>query len=508
MELWLTGISNIFSLQPLLVIVVGVVVGIVFGSIPGLTALMAVALCLPLTFGMDAVTGLSLLCALYVGGVSGGLIAAILIGIPGTPSSVATTFDGYPMTLRGESGRALGLGILYSFIGLLLGLIVLFFSAPIMARFALRFGPFEYFCVALFALTLVAGLSGKYLSKGVATAVLGTLFAMVGLAPVDSYPRFTFGFYDMDAGFGLLAVLTGIFAISEILKEAEQAKREKRMEIPPFKTEGFYGLRPGEFVQQIPNTLRATVIGVAIGILPGIGGSLSNILAYSAAKDSSKYPEKFGTGIPDGVIASETSNNASIAGAMVTLIALGIPGDGVTAMMLGGFMIHGIQPGPLLFQTNGALIYSLFVALFVANIVMLVLEYYGIRLFAKLLKVPKFYLLPVILVMCIIGAYGMNNRIFDIGSLLFFGVLGYGMIKLGYPIVPFIMGFIMGPIMEEKLRTSLMSSNNEILLLVTRPISAFFLVAAVLYLIFAWRRNRRRQLQDPTAFAKAADVDD
>ena len=508
MELWLAGISNIFSLQPLIVIVVGVIIGIIFGAIPGLTALMAVALCLPLTFGVDAVTGLSLLCGLYVGGVSGGLITATLINIPGTPSSIATTFDGYPMTLCGEPGKALGLGIIYSFIGLLLGLIVLFFGAPAMARFALRFGPFEYFCVAAFALTLVAGLSGKYIAKGVATAVLGMLFAMVGLAPQDSYPRFTFGFYDLDGGFGLLAVLTGIFAVSETLKAAEKAKREKPLDIPPFSMKGVLGVIFKDFRHQIPNTIRSTTIGALVGILPGIGGSVSNLLAYSAAKDGSKHPEKFGTGIPDGIIASETSNNASIAGAMVTLIALGIPGDGVTAMMLGGFMIHGIQPGPLLFQTNGPLVYSLFVALFVANIVMLILEYYGIRHFTKVLKVPKFYLFPVIIVMCIIGAYGMNNRIFDIGSLLFFGVLGYAMIKLGYPVVPFIMGFVMGPIMEDKLRTSFMSSNNEILPLVTRPISAFFLAAAALYILFAWRRNQRRQSQDPAASAKAAGVEE
>ncbi|MDR3220816.1 MAG: tripartite tricarboxylate transporter permease [Candidatus Accumulibacter sp.] len=508
MEIWLAGISSIFSLKPLLVIVVGVAIGIIFGSIPGLTALMAVALCMPLTFGADAVIGLSLLCALYVGGVSGGLIAATLINIPGTPSSVATTFDGYPMTKRGESGRALGIGIFYSFLGGALGFIVLFFGAPLMARIALRFGPFEYFCVAVFALTLVASLSGKYISKGIATAILGIIFAMVGLAPQDSYARFTFGFYDLDGGFGLLAVLTGIFAVSEILQAAEQAKKENQVAIPPFKMEGFFGLRPGEFLAQIPNTLRSATIGVLIGILPGIGGSTSNLVAYSVAKDSSKYPEKFGTGIPDGIIASETSNNASIGGALVTLIALGIPGDGVTAMLLGGFMIHGIQPGPLLIQTNGALIYSVFVALFVANIVMLVLEYYGIRIFAKLLKVPKYYLFPVIIVMCIVGAYGMNSRLFDVGSLLFFGTLGYIMIKLGYPIVPFILGFVMGPIMENKLRTALMSSNNEILPLITRPISAITLLAAALYLFFAWRRNKRKQMRDPDAFVQAAEVDE
>jgi putative tricarboxylic transport membrane protein len=508
MELWLTGIANIFSLQPFIVIVCGVAIGIVFGAIPGLTTVMAVALCLPLTFGVDPVTGLSFLCGLYVGGVSGGLIASILINIPGTPSAIATTFDGYPMTLRGESGRALGIGILYSFIGLFLGLLMLYFGAPVMARFALRFGPFEYFCVAALALSLVASLSGKFMSKGFASAVLGILVTMVGFAPHDAYPRLTFGFHDLDGGFGLLAVLTGVFAISEVLKAAEQAKRGKLVEVPVFKLEGFYGLRPGEFVRNIPNALRSAGIGFLIGVLPGIGGSMSNLVSYTAAKDSSKYPEKFGTGIPDGVIASETSTNACIAGDMLTLIALGIPGDAVTALLLGGFILHGIQPGPMLLQTNGPLIYSLFVAMFLANVVMLVLEYYGIRIFAKLLRIPKYYLFPAIVVMCAIGGYGMDNRIFDIGTLLFFGILAYVMIKLGYPLVPFILGFIMGPIMEDKLRTSLMSSNNEILPLITRPMSACFLLVGAFYIIFVWRRNRRKQQEDPAAFAMAEEVED
>ena len=493
MELWLAGFKLVFSFYPLAMIVLGVAIGIVFGAIPGLTATMAIALCLPLTFGVDPVIGLSLLCGLYVGGISGGLIAACLINIPGTPSSIATCFDGHPMAKRGEAGRAMGVGILYSFLGLSLGMVVLVFTAPILARFALRFGPFEFFSVAVFSLMLVASLSGKNMAKGGASALLGLLFAMVGLAPHDSVKRFTFGFPSLDAGFSLLAVLTGIFAISEILQEAEHHKGEKAVVVSAFSMSGFFGLRKGEFTRQLGNLFRSSAIGVGIGILPGIGSSSSNLLAYAAAKDSSPYPEKFGTGIIDGIVASETANNATIAGAMVTLIALGIPGDTVTAMLLGGFMIHGIQPGPLLLQTNGDLIYALFVSLLLANVVMLVLEYYGIRIFAKLLQTPKAYLFPVIIVMCIVGAYGVNSRIFDAGSLVFFGLFGYAMLKFDYPVTPFILGFVLGPLIEDKLRTGLMSSNNDLTPLFTRPISAFFLVSAIAYLAFVWWHNRRKQ---------------
>ena len=490
-DYWLAGLSNIFSLSPLLAIFGGVAIGIVFGSIPGLTATMAVALCLPMTFGVDPVIGMSLLCGLYVGGISGGLISATLINIPGTPSSVATTFDGHPMAARGEAGRALGIGILYSFLGLVFGLIVLFFAAPPLARFALRFGPTEYFSVSVFALTLVAGLSGKSLAKGVASALLGLTAAMIGLAPHDSVKRFTFGIPDMDGGLALLPVLIGLFAISEILKEAETTLDSEKVAVPKFHMPGFFGMTWDGFKKQIWNFLRSSGIGTVIGMLPGIGAATSNLLAYMAARDSSKYPEKFGTGIPDGIVASEAANNAGIGGSMVTLIALGIPGDAVTAMMLGGFLIHGIQPGPMLFHSNGDLVYSIFVGLFVANIAMLLLEYFGIRVFAKVLQLPKGYLLPIIISMCVVGAFGVNNRTFDVGTIFALGVLGYAFLKFGYPFVPFILGFVLGPMAETNLRTALMSSLGDLSPFVTRPISAFFLGAAALYVVFAVRRNIR-----------------
>jgi putative tricarboxylic transport membrane protein len=314
---------------------------------------------------------------------------------------------------------------------------------------------------------------------------------MVGMAPIDSYKRFTFGLPELDGGFDLLPVLIGLFAISEILKEAGAALQPGEVQVQRFSMPGFMGITWSEFKGQAWNFLRSSAIGTWIGILPGIGGGTSNLLAYMAAKNSSEYPEKFGTGIIDGVIASETANNASIGGAFVPLLTLGIPGDTVTAMLLGGFMIHGIQPGPMLFRTHGDLVYAIFVALLVANVVMLVMEYYGLRMFVALLRIPKHYLLPVILAMCVVGAYGLNNRVFDVWTILVFGVLGFVLEKFRYPFVPFILGFILGPMAETNLRRGLMSSQGSIEPFLTRPISGLLLAAAVVYAVLAVRKNLR-----------------
>jgi putative tricarboxylic transport membrane protein len=499
MDLWISGVSQIFSFYPLAAIVVGVAIGIIFGSIPGMSATMAIALCLPMTFGLDPVISLSLLVALFVGGISGGLITAILINIPGTPSSIATTFDGYPMTQAGNAGKALGVGILFSFLGSILGCLVLFFLAPSLAKFALRFGTYEYFAISVFALTLVAGLSGKNLAKGIASAALGLLIAMVGVAPIDGYKRFTMEVSQFDAGIALLPVLLGLFAVSEVLKESENAFLKHRTKFPSFEMPKFFGISMQEFMAQIVNLFRSSAIGIGIGLLPGIGSGTSNLLAYLAAKNSSKTPEKFGTGVVDGLVASESSNNAGIGAAMIPLITLGIPGDSVTAMLLGGFLIHGIQPGPMLFQSNGSLVYAIFVALLVANVVMLLLEYFGIRLFIKVLAIPKHYLLSIVMVMAVIGSFAINNRMFDVYTLIAFGAFGYAMIKFDYPFPPLILGFILGPMIEQNMRSALMSTRGSFLPFFERPVSALFLSLAALYiLVIIWRTasSKKQALKD------------
>lgn len=477
LDLFQQGFEAVFTFQIFGLVLFGTVVGIIFGAIPGLTSTMAVALFLPITYTLGPAAGISLLVALFIGGTSGGLISAILLKIPGTPASVATTWDGGPMMERGDGAKALGLGVVFSFLGTIISIVALVFIAPTLAKMALSFGPHEYFGIAIFSLTLIASLSSGSMVKGIFAGVIGFMFATVGIAPVDAIPRFTFGQVNLNSGFEILTVLIGVFAIAEIIKVAEEVKYEKQAAIKQVNMKGIkgFGFSMAEFFEQKWNFLRSSLIGIGIGILPGIGAGTSNILSYIAAKKQSKTPEKFGKGINDGVVASETANNAGIGGAMIPLLTLGIPGDAVTAMMLGGFMIHGIQPGPLLFVSQGALVYTIFAALIVSSVMMLVCEFYGMRIFVKLLAVPKYILLPIILVLCVVGAFGLGSRIFDIWTILIFGLIGYGFVKFGIPQAPFIIGFILGPMAETNLRRGLMLSDNNFMDFLTSPISGTFI---------------------------------
>ncbi len=485
-SLFLQGLQTVLQPQFLLWQILGTVVGIIFGAIPGLTAVMAIALFLPMTYGMSMELGISVLIALYIGAISGGLISAILLKIPGTPSSVATTWDGGPLAEKGQAVKALGVGIVFSFLGTIASLIALIFIAPTLARIALRFGPHEYFAIAVFSLTLIASLSTGSIVKGIFSGLVGWVFATVGIAPVDANVRFTFGRYELNNGFDTLTVLIGLFAITEIIKVAESVKYEQEGTVRQVSMKGVkgFGFSTKEFISQIPNFIRSALIGIGIGILPGIGGATSNILSYLVAKNQSKHPEQFGTGIIDGVIASETANNATIGGALIPLLTLGIPGDGVTAVMLGGFMVHGIIPGPMLFRNQANLVYTIFAAVLICSILMIVIEWFGLRGFIKLLKVPKHILLPIILVLCVVGAFGLSSRVFDVWTILIFGVVGYAFIKFKIPQAPFIIGFILGPMAETNLRRGLMLSDNSFMGFLTNPISAAFLILAVIAVIW------------------------
>ncbi len=496
MDMLLQGLQMICTPSSLLIMAVGVAIGIVFGAIPGLSATMAIALFLPITFEMTAANGISLLLALYVGGISGGLISAILINIPGTAASIATTWDGYPMAQKGEGSKALGVGIVFSFLGTLFGVLILMVIAQPIADFAVTFSPMEYFAIGLFSMTMVIGLSGDSLVRGCIAGLFGVALGTVGLAPIDSVKRYTFGFYDMQSGFDLLPVLIGLYAVTEIFnlsKQRAQAQAAMEMTVSKdsVKIKGF-GFSLKEFKSQIVNMLRSSVIGTAIGILPGIGGSAANVLAYSASKSSSKYPEKYGTGIIDGIVASETSNNASIGGAMIPLLTLGIPGDTNTAMLLGALTVQGLIPGPMLFTANGSFVYAIYVALLLASMVMLVEEFFGLRLFVKLLNIPKHILLPIIFVMCVVGAFATNNRMFDVFSIFVFGMIGYIFNVVKLPLPPVILGFIMGPVVEEKLRSGLMYTNGNFFAFFQRPVTAFFLIlTAVVVLYWSWKHLKK-----------------
>lgn len=494
-ENMVSGFLGVMDFSVIMLNFFGVTLGILFGAIPGMTATMGIALCLPITFGMEPIAGMSLLIGLYVGGISGGLISATLLKIPGTPASIATTFDSAPLAARGEAGKALGVGIFSSFIGGIISTLALIFIAPPLAKIALKFGPYEYFSIAIFALTMIGTLSTKSIVKGLLSGALGMFFALIGSAPIDAFPRYTFGIHELNAGFSLLPVLIGLFAIPEIFKLAGFGTQEDIGATNEFKMRGL-GFKIREGLSQTVNFLRSGVIGTCIGILPGIGGSTSNLISYITAKNSSKNPEKFGTGCIDGIVASETANNASVGGALIPLLSLGIPGDTVTALLIGGLMIHGLMPGPMLFRTNGDVVYGIFAALLVANIAMLIIEFFGIRVFVKLLRIPKYILLPIVISLCVVGAFALNNRVFDVWTLLIFGIIGYLIEKIDFPLTPIVLGFILGPILETNLRRGLMSSQGDLRPFFTEPISATFLILALISVLFTIYRNKQKEAKE------------
>lgn len=437
----------------LLLIIGGTFVGIIFGSIPGMTATMAVAVCLPMTYSLGLENGLALLLGLYVGGISGGLVPAILLGIPGTPSSITTTFDGYPMALRGEGEKALRIGICASLVGGIISLLALYFFAPMLADFAIQFSYVEKFLIILFALTVMAALSSDML-MGIFSGFLGILISLIGVYDISRggngelrlVPPGTE--YWLEGGFSLLPVLIGLFGLAAILDEAEigvpKGQSIKDMKIAKGARFSFR-----VFKGQIGNLVRSSGIGTFVGILPGVGGSAASILAYSNAKLFSKSRENFGKGEPAGIIASEAGNNGLTGGALVPLLSLGIPGDSTTALLIGAFTLQGIQVGPLFIGNNADTWNAMIFAMLVANISMFIMMYVAIRYFALVVTIPKHILFPIILMMCVIGAYTINYGImFDVWTLLIFGVFGWLAVKLGLEVAPFIIGFILGPSAE------------------------------------------------------------
>lgn len=437
----------------LLLIVGGTFVGVIFGAIPGMTATMAVAVCLPLTYPLGLENGLALLLGLYVGGISGGLVPAILLNIPGTPSSITTTFDGYPMTQKGEGEKALKIGICASFAGGIISLIALYLFAPALADFAIRFSYVEKFLIILFALSVMGALSTNMLI-GIFSGFLGIFISLIGTYDISSggngkHRLIPSGLeYWLDSGFSLLPVLIGIFGLSAILQQAEAGMPPglSRDKVRIGKSSKFsFSIFKG----QVLNVIRSSGIGTFVGILPGVGGSAASILAYTNAKTFSKNPENFGKGEPAGIIASESGNNGLTGGALVPLLSLGIPGDSTTALLIGAFTLQGIQVGPLFIGNNPETWTAMIFAMLIANIVMFMMMFYAIRYVALIVTIPKHILFPIILMMCVIGGYTINYGImFDVWTLLIFGLFGWLALKIRLEIAPFIIGFILGPSAE------------------------------------------------------------
>jgi len=474
----------------LFICLVGVIVGTILGALPGLTATMGITLIIPFTYNLAIFPSFALLLGVYVSGIYGGSISATLIRTPGTPSSAATILDAYPMAQRGEAGRAIGIATIASLFGGLFSAICLVLIAPILSRYALRFGPPEFFGLAVFGLTIIITVSEKNLLKGSISGLLGLFFASFGVDPILGYPRFTFETPELLSGINFVVALIGLFAIGEVLIGIDRLG-----DIPSVgqKLSGlFASLR--DLLQNNLCWLSSAIIGTFVGVLPGVGSTIAPWISYDMAKRLDRGRSSFGTGIPKGIIASETANNACTGGAMITMLSLGLPGDVITAILIGALLIQGLRPGPRLFVESPDLVYGIIILMFIANIFMGFVGLFGARFFARIVSIPQYILLPLIVVFSVLGAFAINNDPFDIWLMLGFGILGYLMRKWDCPPAPLILGMILGPIAESQFRRSLVISDGDYSIFFTRPISTVLLLLAIASfafpLISAWIKGK------------------
>lgn len=486
LEHLLAGAISVVQPVTLLLVVAGVFGGILVAAIPGLTSTMALALLIPLTFGLEPGQAISALAALYLAAAYGGAISSILIRVPGAPEAAMTALDGYPLAQQGQAGKALGVALTASALGGICGVIVLAFLAPPVAKLALRFGPAELFALAVFALTVVASLVGKSVVKGLISVMVGLFIATIGLDPLTGYARFTFGIPVLRDGIHFIPLLLGLFGISEIFRRMGTRLKE----LPPTKSVALKLPSLGEIKGLWKTILRSSAIGTFIGILPGIGGTTASLVAYGEAVRWSKEPEKFGTGVIEGIAAPEAANNAAHGGAMVPLLTLGIPGSAATAVMLGAFMIHGLRPGPFLFVDRPDVVYTLFVAMFIANFLMLGMGIYGAKLFARVILVPFGILAPIVLVVASIGALAIRGSEMDMFVMFGAGIVGWIMMSHGFPLAPTIFGVILGPIAESGLRRAMIITGGEFVPILAKPIVAVLLSLSLISLIFPSVRAR------------------
>ncbi|MFD1773877.1 tripartite tricarboxylate transporter permease [Paenibacillus rhizophilus] len=485
----LQAFYEVLKLVNLFYLFIGTLAGIIAGTIPGLTFTTAIILALPFTFGMDPISGLTLMIGIYTGGASGGLVTSTLIGIPGTPSAVTTMFDGHPMSQKGESGRALGLGIIASVFGTIFGAIILFFFGPLVAKISLKFGPWEVFSLMVFALTLIAGLSGASLLKGLIAGLFGLLIATIGYDP-NGQLRFDFGMDSLASGIAPLPALMGLFGLSTLLKNIEELrnpiskpKTKANIRIPMLQV-------CKDMIREKFVVVQSSIIGVLIGALPAAGAETAAFIAYDQAKKFAKDKEKYGTGHPGGIIASEASNNANAGGSFIPSITLGIPGDMASAVMLGVLIMHGITPGPGLFQAQPVLAQSIFVALLLSAFMLLITQTALLPLLVRISYIPMAVLVPSIIVFSCLGAFALNNQMVDVWMVVIFGLIGYVLDKIDVPIGPIILGLLLGPKAEEELMKAL-QINSEITPFFAHPISLIFLLLTVSSIVLTIWKNRK-----------------
>ena len=476
------GVIGVFT-NPigLLWTLLGVAVGLVFGALPGLSATMGVALIIPLTFTMDEVTAIGMLVGVYIGGIAGGAVSAILINIPGTPSSVVTSIDGYPMAKKGLAPRALGWAAFSSGWGSIISWLLLCTIAPLLARLCTGFGSPEYAALAFFGLSIIAAVSGKSVMKGLIAGLLGVSLSFIGIDPIWGDLRFTFKNVNLLGGISTVAALIGLYSIPQIINSCMDSDNEKingkelsiRNIVPPFREQWAHKV----------NIIRSALIGTFIGIIPAAGGNIAAFLAYDQAKRFSKQPETFGQGNPDGIIASEAANNGVCGGALIPMITLSIPGDSVTAVLLGGLMIHGITPGPILFQEKPEIVAGIFTMVLVSTIFMVLLQVFGIKLFVKTLNVPVNFLNAILVMLALVGSFAIKGSFFDVLLTLFFGLIGFLMSRGGFPMAPVVLGLVLGSMFEGEFRRTIKLGNGSAAIFLQKPIAMLFIILAVLIIL-------------------------
>ena len=495
------ALAQFATIENVVLLGVGVVIGTFVGAIPGMTTPMAVALTLPFTFTLPPVTGILLLLGVYKGGLYGGSITAILINAPGTPAASCTVLDGYPLARRGEARRALDIALYSSVVADFISNLSLILFAGLLASLALAFGTPEVFTLIMFSLTIIAGVSGDQLLKGLAAACLGLLLATVGLDLVYGTNRFVFGDVNLMSGLNFIPVLIGLFALPEIISSF--GRRDVSHDHNPL---AGAGATFADFKGCLRSIMRGSFIGVILGAIPGIGGAPAAFLSYSEARRNAKDPSKFGTGELEGVAAAESGNNGTAGATMVPLLALGIPGDITTAIILGAFMIHGLRPGPLLFQDNLSLIYALFIGIMLSSLFLLVVGKMSIRLISRIADIPQRVLFPIVMVLCVYGAYAVNNSIFDVIVMFVMGGVGFAMRCLGIPAAPFLIAFILGPLLEDNFRQSLLLSRGDFSIFFKSPICLMFWVLTVLAVGLTIWTNMRKRRPIETAREQSNDV--
>ncbi len=496
MDLLFSGFSDILNLQTLLIMGLAIAGGIVVGTLPGLSSVMAISLMLPIAYAFGPVTGLAMLGAIYTAALYGGANSAILLNTPGTPSSLPTAFDGFPLTRQGKANRALYAALFASVLGGLFGTIVLIVAFEPLANLSLKFGPPEFFWLSCLGLCAVAAISEGQVLRGLLSACLGLLIALIGQDPVSGDVRFTFGIYPLISGIEVIPALLGLFSLSQAMKILEA----KGSHIAPYQSEPhLFSTLVTKFRSAWSVLLRSSIVGSIIGILPGAGGAIASIIAYNEARRISKEPGKFGKGAVEGIIASESANNSQVSSSLVPMMGLGIPGNVNAAVIMGALMSFGIQPGMGLLTNSSDIAYAFMASLVVSNFLLLGIGYYMVKLTARVLLIPSNYLGPAVIALCIVGAYAATYDIYGVWVMFGTGLLGYVMVRVGIPIGPLALGLVLGPIAEKGLAQSLQMAESESSLLsftLSRPISValiFLCIAALFAALYVEKKTRQAE---------------